>query len=219
MIGEPTSTQDARQRAVDPGLLDAPAVYKLLIGSVVPRPIAWVSTVSPSGVLNLAPFSFFTVASCEPPMVSITFVRRGHQPDRPPKDTLANIDASHEFVVNVVPHELATAMATSALTYAPEVNEFDRAGLTASESVLVSAPRVSEAPISMECRVETVLRPGSDVIVIGRVCLFHFRPGLLEPNGRIDVASLNPLARLAGNYTRIQEPFAITVDANAPASE
>jgi flavin reductase (DIM6/NTAB) family NADH-FMN oxidoreductase RutF len=192
--------------------LEAPAVYKLLIGSVVPRPIAWVSSLSPQGVRNLAPFSFFTVASCKPPMVSITFVRRGHLAGQPPKDTLANIEASREFVVNIVPVGLAGPMATSALRFDPDVDEFEEAGLTAVASDLVSVPRVAEAPISMECRVETTLRPGSETMVIGRVLRFHFRAGILQDNGRIDVGELDPLARLAGNYTRIGEPFSVSVD-------
>jgi flavin reductase (DIM6/NTAB) family NADH-FMN oxidoreductase RutF len=202
---------------VDPSGLDTPAVYKLMIGSVVPRPIAWVSTASRAGVPNLAPFSFFTVASCEPPMVAVTFVRRGHLDSSPPKDTLANIEASGEYVVNVVPVALGEAMAKSGLVYPPDVDEFEVAGLTPVDADLVSAPRVFEAPISMECRVETMLRPGSDMIVIGRVLRFHFRNGILQENGRIDIAELNPLARLAGNYTCIQEPFAIALDANPVA--
>jgi flavin reductase (DIM6/NTAB) family NADH-FMN oxidoreductase RutF len=202
----------ASHQIVEPDSLEATAVYKLLIGSVVPRPIAWVSSVSPEGVLNLAPFSFFTIASCEPPMVSITFVRRGHLANQPPKDTLANIEASREFVVNIVPVELSGPMATSALRFDPGVDEFEQAGLTPKAADIVGAPRVAEAPISMECRVETTLRPGSETMVIGRVLRFHFREGLLQENGRIDVEALDPLARLAGNYTRIGEPFSVSVD-------
>jgi flavin reductase (DIM6/NTAB) family NADH-FMN oxidoreductase RutF len=199
---------------VDPVGLDPQSVYKLLIGSVVPRPIAWVSTTSSSGTRNLAPFSFFTIASCEPPMVSVTFVRRGHLDDAPPKDTLANIRASGEYVVNVVPVALGTSMAISALAHHPDVDEFEMAGLTAVDADLVAAPRVGEAPISMECRVESMLKPGSDVMVIGRILRFHFQEGILGENGRIDVPGLNPLARLAGTYSSIKEPFAISIDAD-----
>ena len=147
-------------------------------------------------------------------MVSVTFVRRGHLDDSPPKDTLANIKERREYVVNVVPVPLGTAMATSALTYRPDVDEFEMAGLTAVDADLVAAPRVGEAPISMECRVESMLKPGSDVMVIGRILRFHFKEATLADNGRIDVAGLNPLARLAGTYSSIKEPFAISVDAD-----
>jgi len=214
VLGQRGTTDCTPPVSVDPSELDTHAVYKLLIGSVVPRPIAWVSTISPAGVLNLAPFSFFTVASCEPPMVSVTFVRRGHLDASPPKDTLSNIEATGEYVVNVVAVALGDAMAKSAVVYPPDVDEFEIAGLTTAECEVVSVPRVLEAPISMECRVEAVLQPGSDVVVIGRVLRFHFREGILQDNGRVDLVGLNPLARLAGNYTCIAEPFAIAVEPN-----
>src|SRR3954453_13192509 len=130
LLGERGATERNPHTTVDPDGLDALAIYKLLIGGVVPRPIAWVSTTSNVGVPNLAPFSFFTVASCEPPMVSVTFVRRGHLDSSPPKDTLANMEASGEYVVDIVPVALVEAMAKSPLVYPPAVFQFEVAALT-----------------------------------------------------------------------------------------
>lgn len=202
--------------SVDPEDLDPRSVYKLLIGSIVPRPIAWVSSLSADGVPNLAPFSFFTIVSTKPPMVSVTFVRRGHSDETPDKDTLANIKATGEYAVNVVAAKLAEPMARSSHPYEPEVDEFQRAGLTPVASELISAPQVAEAPISMECRLETTIRPGADTVAIGRVLRFHFRGGLLLPNGRVDVEALDPLGRLAGDYASIGSPFPILLDPDEP---
>lgn len=203
-------------QSVDPGTLETKAVYKLLIGSIVPRPIAWVSSFDPDGVPNLAPFSFFTVVSCEPPMASVTFVRRGHRDDTADKDTLANLKASGEYAINIVPMELAAPMARSSQPYEPDVDEFARVGLTPVESDLVRAPQVLEAPISMECRLETLIRPGSDTVAIGRIVRFHFRRGILLDNGRIDIDALEPLGRLAGNYAPIGSQFHIPLDPDEP---
>lgn len=208
----PSRHQSTGAAVVDPDGLTPKEVYKLLIGSVVPRPIAWVSSRSADGVANLAPFSFFNVVSCQPPMVSVTFVRRGHSDETPDKDTLANIKATGEYAVNVVPAGLAQPMVRSSHPYEPDVDEFQRAGLTPVESDLISAPRVGEAPISMECRLETTIRPGSDTVAIGRILRFHFHPELLLENGRIDVEALDPLARLAGDYASISAPFPVPLD-------
>lgn len=206
----------AQVDSVDPEGLDPRAVYKLLIGSIVPRPIAWVSSLSAEGIPNLAPFSFFTIVSTKPPMVSVTFVRRGHSDATPDKDTLANIKATGEYAINVVPAALAQPMARSSQPYEPDVDEFQRVGLTPVESDLIAAPRVAEAPISMECRLETTIRPGADTVAIGRILRFQFRRGLLLPNGRIDVESLDPLGRLAGDYASISTPFPIPLDPDEP---
>jgi flavin reductase (DIM6/NTAB) family NADH-FMN oxidoreductase RutF len=206
----------AQTASVDPEGLDPRAVYKLLIGSIVPRPIAWVSSLSADGIANLAPFSFFTIVSTVPPMVSVTFVRRGHSDETPDKDTLANIKATGEYAINVVPASLAQPMARSSHPYEADVDEFERVGLTPVESELIAAPQVAEAPISMECRLETTVRPGSDTVAIGRVLRFHFRGGLLLPNGRIDVETLDPLGRLAGDYASISTPFPVPLDPDEP---
>src|SRR5271156_4377440 len=135
---------------VDPASTDYLSVYKLLIGSVVPRPIAFVSTVNPEGAFNVAPFSFFTFASSNTPVVVFTVGLRA-TPD-PRKDTLRNITSAREFVVNVVSEEIGEKMNLCAGDYPPEVDEFELSGLTPIPSDVVKAPRVAESHINMECR-------------------------------------------------------------------
>jgi flavin reductase (DIM6/NTAB) family NADH-FMN oxidoreductase RutF len=190
---------------IDPDTLDPQSRYKLLIGSVVPRPIAWTSTVSREGVRNLAPFSFFTVASRSPPMLCISV---GPRVDRPPdaKDTLSNIEETGEFVINIVSLPLSNTMHESSKNHPPEADEFEKAGLTPAICEVVGAPRVEEAGVSMECLLDRVLPLGTDQLVIGRMVRFHVRDELYE-NGRIDVAKLQPLGRLAGNYTKVETIF------------
>jgi len=190
---------------IDPSELDTQSVYKLLVGAVVPRPIAWVSTRDRDNVLNLAPFSFFTVVSREPPMLAISIGPRTGGEDYA-KDTLANLRASQEFVINMVSVALANAMHESATNYPPEVDEFVRAGVTPAPCVVVGTPRVAEAKISMECTVEHLLRLGSDYLAIGRMHRYHVEDALID-NGRIDLQALDPLGRMAGNFTRIETLF------------
>lgn len=190
---------------IDPAELDTTSVYKLLVGAVVPRPIAWVSSRSRDGILNLAPYSFFNVASREPPMLVISIGPRTGGEDYP-KDTLTNLRDSQEFVVNIVSLTLANAMHESAINYPPEVDEFERAGLTPAPCVVVNTPRVAEAKISMECTVEHMLKLGSDYLVIGRMHRYHVADALIS-NGRIDLLKLDPLGRMAGNYTKIESLF------------
>ncbi len=191
---------------IDPDNLDSKSVYKLLIGAVVPRPIAWTSTTSADGVSNLAPFSFFTVASRQPPTLCISV---GPRTDEEPgsKDTLANIEATGEFVVNIVSVPLSNAMHESSANHPPEADEFEKASLTPAPCEVVKAPRVGEAGVSMECVLDRVLEVGSDHLVLGRMVRFHIRDELYAENGRIDVAKLQPLGRLAGDYTKIETIF------------
>lgn len=191
---------------LDPQDLDPRSVYKLLIGSVVPRPIAWASTVSAAGVRNLAPYSFFTVASRNPPTLCISIGERTSG-DRQTKDTLDNIEGTGEFVINVVSLRLSNAMHESSGSHPPEADEFERAGLTPAPCEVVGAPRVGEAGVSMECLLDRVLPLGSDHLVLGRVVRFHVGDDLYGENGRIDVSKLSPLGRLAGDYTRVETIF------------
>jgi flavin reductase (DIM6/NTAB) family NADH-FMN oxidoreductase RutF len=195
---------------IDPDTLDPRSRYKLLIGSVVPRPIAWTSTVSREGVRNLAPFSFFTVASRNPPMLCISV---GPRVERPPdtKDTLSNIEETGEFVINIVSLPLSNTMHESSRNHPPEADEFEKAGLTPAPCEVVAAPRVEEAGVSMECLLDRVLQLGTDHLVIGRMVRFHIRDELYE-NGRIDVAKLQPLGRLAGNYTKVETIFELPAE-------
>lgn len=195
---------------INPSELDTHSVYKLLIGAVVPRPIAWVSSRSRDGVLNLAPFSFFTVASREPPMLAISIGPRTGGEDFA-KDTLTNVRETQEFVINVVSVELANAMHESSINYPPEVDEFTRAGVNTAACEVIETPRVAEAKISMECTVEHMLRLGSDYLVIGRMHRYHVDDALIS-NGRIDVQKLDPLGRMAGNFTRVESLFDLPLE-------
>ncbi len=192
--------------AVDPASTPAANTYKLLIGSVVPRPIAFVSTVSADGVLNLAPFSFFNVICASPPVVSFACGARV-----PPKDTLANVRATGEFVVNIVTEEIAERMNLCSGEYQAGVDEFQVSGLTPGASEVVRPPAVRESPINMECKVLQIIdvstRPMGGSLVIGEVVRFHIERALFE-NFRIDPARLQAIGRMGGNgYTRTRDRF------------
>lgn len=194
---------------IDPSGLDPQSLYKLLIGSVVPRPIAWTSTATRKGDYNLAPFSFFTVASRNPPMLCISV---GPRPDGgASKDTLSNIEETEEFVINIVSLALSNSMYESSMNHPPEADEFEKAGLTPVPCEVVKVPRVGEAGVSMECVLDRVLPFGTDHLVIGRMVRFHVRDELYE-DGRINVAKLKPLGRLAGNYTKVETIFDLPTD-------
>ena len=195
---------------IDPSEIDTHSVYKLLAGSVVPRPIAWVSSSSKEGDLNLAPFSFFTVASREPPMLAISIGPRTGGEDYA-KDTLTNLRETQEFVINMVSVSLANAMNETAINHSPDVDEFERAGVTPAVCEVVSTPRVAEAKISMECTVEHMLKLGSDYLVVGQMQRYHIEDELIE-NGRIDLKALDPLARMAGNFTKIESLFDLPLE-------
>ena len=175
--------------------LGAEATYKLLTGSVVPRPIAWVSTISEDGVVNLAPFSCFTFLSSTPPLLGFTVgPRRG---DR--KDTARNIRFASEFVVHIADDPMLDALHASADEYLPEVSEAELLKLSLLPGERVRVPRLAAAPIAMECVLDRTLnfgRSGSEFFV-GEIKLFHFRDGLCV-NGKIDSEQLRPIGRLGG---------------------
>jgi flavin reductase (DIM6/NTAB) family NADH-FMN oxidoreductase RutF len=194
---------------VDPGSTENASVYKLLIGSVVPRPIAFVSTINTEGAFNAAPFSFFTVASSNPPVVVFTVGNRA-RPD-PRKDTLRNITTARDFVVNIVSEEFGPKMNLCAGDYPPEVDEFEVSGLTPVPSDLVKAPRIAESHINMECRLLYTIAMSNLInggnLVLGEVIRFHIDDAYLN-NYRIDQDKLRAIGRMAGNsYTRTQDRF------------
>ena len=188
--------------SLNPSDVTADERRALLLGSVVPRPIAWTSTVSPDGVLNLAPFSFFTVVSNTPPMLSLTIENREDGLD---KDTLANIRGTGGFVVNIVPDSLVRAMAATSRDLHRDVDEFTVAGVTPLASECVRAPRVREAPISLECVLVHIVRPGSDSVVVGRVRRFHFAESVIDGDGQVDLAALRPVARLGRRFSIVRD--------------
>lgn len=197
---------------VDPASTDFRDVYKILIGSIVPRPIAFVSTVSPEGVFNLAPFSFFTVASSHPPVLVFNpALRNPELPSEHRKDTLRNITTAREFVVNIVSEEFAQNMNLCAGEYPPEVDEFQVAGLTPIPSDLVKAPRVAESHVNMECRLLYTLSMSGLVsggnLVFGEVIRFHVDDALFQ-NYRIDPDKLRAVGRMGGaSYARTRDRF------------
>lgn len=171
--------------------LEPGAGYRLLTGLVVPRPIAWVSTLDAEGRANLAPHSFFTVASAEPPVVQLTSVGR--------KDSLRNIEATGEFVVNLAPRSLLEQMNRTAATVGPEVDEFELAGLHKHASTAVAPWRVAESPAALECRLERVVAVGDSFLVLGRVLVAAVEDSMLDEHGRPQEWLLDPLARLSGS--------------------
>src|ERR671922_399457 len=187
---------------IDPQTAPPQSICKLLIACVVPRPIAWVSSLSEDGIANLAPFSFFMAVCNDPPTVAFSSGRRaGHK-----KDTVRNIEYTQDFVVNLVDDALAEQMNLTSGDYPPEVDEFAVTGLTAAPSTKVKAPRLAEAPVNLECRAVQILPVGHGphTLVLGEIVYFHLRDDLYNPNsGRIDMHKLHPVGRLAGNlYTR-----------------
>lgn len=193
---------------IDPALQPPRDIYALLISTIVPRPIALVSTIDTEGGYNLAPFSFFMGVSSAPPMVAFSVVRR-RQGDK--KDTLRNVEETGEFVVNVVTEPIAEAMNLTSADAPYGHDEFALAGLTALPSERVAAPRVAESPVNMECRLERVLELGTQpaYLVLGEVTLFHVREDVLT-DGKVDPLKLRPVARLgAADYTRLGDVFAM----------
>lgn len=187
----------------------ASSIYQHLIRVIAPRPIAWVSTVSATGVRNLAPFSFFTGVGSRPPSVLFCPANRR---DGGPKDTLKNILETHEFVINVVPYRLAEAMNLSSAELPSEESEFELTGLQVSESVVVKAPGVSSSPIRMECRLLQHLvlddGPGGANIVLGEIVHLHLDDNVLDSTGYADPVLLDLVGRLGGAaYCRTTEPF------------
>lgn len=188
-------------------------IYKLLVGSVVPRPIAFVSSMDADGVRNLAPFSFFTVASANPPIVCFCPMMRGtaNRGLQATKDTLRNIIATREFVVNIVSEEFAEQMNACSAELAPEVDEFVVSGLTPVASEVVRPPRVGESQVQMECQLQQVIHvstePLGGSLVLGEVLRFHVNTTLFD-NFRIDPDRLQAVGRMAGStYTRTRDRF------------
>ena len=172
---------------------------RVLTGVVVPRPIAFVSTVSTDGVVNLAPYSFFNAVSYDPPTIVFSSSRStGYKS----KDTLRNIEETGEFVVNIVVDPIAEAMNKTAAEFPEDVDEFEIAGLTQAPSEMIKPPGVAESPVNMECKLQQVVPIGSGDhahgLVIGTILLMHVRDDVIEGH-RINQEKLMVTGRLAGN--------------------
>ncbi len=197
-----------------------PNFNRVLTGVVVPRPIALVSTVSRGGVVNLAPFSFFNAVAYSPPTVVLGISRQAGWKE---KDTLANIEATGEFVVNVVSDGIAAAMNATAAEYPADVDEFEVSGLTPTPSDIVRAPAVAESPVNMECRLNQVISLGDprtgNALVIGEIALMRVRDDVIDGH-RVNHDRLKPVGRLAGNmYCRTDEVYELVRPLYSPEEE
>lgn len=191
---------------IDPALHSSVENYKLLTNLVVPRPIAWVTTQSESGVVNLAPFSFFNAVGSDPLYVIISVGRRD---DGELKDTANNIEFSREFVVNLVTEELFDAMNISAADFPAGQSELDAAHLHTAPSVRIKTPRVAQAQASLECKLFSAQPLGANTVFIGEVVMFHVADHLIGP--RLHVNNFAPIGRLGSPsvYCRTTDRFDI----------
>jgi flavin reductase (DIM6/NTAB) family NADH-FMN oxidoreductase RutF len=186
--------------------------YTWMIGTIVPRPIAWVSTISDQGIPNLAPFSFFQGVTANPP--TLLFIP-GNNRNGEKKDTVKNLEQIPEFVVNLVPASLAEVMNSSSADLPYNESEFDKFSVPSAPSSVVKPPRVANAPVSFECKVHSVIQVGNAPqnanIVIGTIELAHFDEDVLGPDGFPDPEKLDLIGRMGGNlYARTRDLFSLS---------
>ena len=196
---------------LDPDSLNTRTMYEWMIHSILPRPIAWVSTVSMSGVTNLAPFSFFQGVCARPP--TLMFCPVNHR-DGSPKDTLRNIEATGEFVVNAVSAADTEAMNATSAIMGFEESEFERFGVAAVPSVVVRPPRGASASVAFECRLDRIIRvsegPAGGNIVLGRIVRMYVADAVIGANGYPDPDRLDLVGRMGGTeYLRTRDRFSI----------
>ena len=195
----------------DPQEIEQSAIYKLLTGAIIPRPIGWISTVSEDGIYNLAPFSFFNAVGDDPPHIMFSTVR-GNDTN---KDTLNNVLATKQFVVNMVTEALVEQMNLTSQPIPSNESEFELVNLTPIPSIKIKAPRVKESPITMECELVHHYslenhKFGGATIIIGKVVMFHVDETVLLDNYKINLETYKPVARLAGsNYSKLGEIFSV----------
>jgi flavin reductase (DIM6/NTAB) family NADH-FMN oxidoreductase RutF len=188
---------------IDPAELGAEQAYRLITGIVVPRPIAWVTTLSGTGVVNLAPFSAFTFVSPKPPMLAISVGRKAGTY----KDTALNILLNEEYVVHIADTALMTMVHESSIEHPREISEVEELQLETLPSEKIAVPRLKAPPIAMECRFRQCLEFGDTRtrLIVGEVLVFHLRDGLVN-NGKIETEALDPIARIGGpRYARLGE--------------
>ena len=188
---------------IDPSALDAETAYRLITGIVVPRPIAWVTSMSAGGTLNLAPFSAFTFVSPKPPMLAISIGRKAGIY----KDTAHNILNNEEYVVHIADLPLMTAVHESSTEHPPDVSEVEQLGLATLPGEASRCRVWPRAPIAMECRFRQCFEFGDtrSRLIVGEVLVFHIRDDLMQ-NGKIETEALDPIARIAGpRYARLGE--------------
>lgn len=185
----------------DPQALSPSAMYRFMISAIIPRPIAFVSTVDAGGHTNVAPFSYFAPLTDRPPLLGVSISRRGGEP----KDTVRNIRATGDFVVNIVNEPVLKRMVHASGDWPPEVSEFDLTGLTPVRSERVKSPRVGECPVAFECRLHREVELGEAFLMIGEILLAHAADDVLT-GGRVDPLKLRAIGRLGGDaFTIVRE--------------
>jgi flavin reductase (DIM6/NTAB) family NADH-FMN oxidoreductase RutF len=191
------------------------SAYKLLIGSIIPRAIGWISTLPQDGVANLAPISFFTAVGRKPPVVSLSLQPRSDGVTL--KDTLVNIRDTGEFVTNLVTLPQAGQMHSTAFEFDSDTDEFAEVGLEKESCEVVAPPRIKGAPIAFECVLERVIRVGDlgDHVVWGEVVRFHISDDLYLDRGRIDTGAVPAVGRLAAEYTLVNTVFTTPLEQEA----
>lgn len=189
---------------IDPARHAHADIYKILVNVVVPRPIAWVTSLGENGLINLAPFSFFNAVGGDPPYLMVSV---GDRDDGTPKDTALNIRARGDFVVNMVTEELLGAMNISAADFPPDQSELSAAHMHSAPCIHVATPRLAEAPVSLECKLFQSHRLGRNTLCIGEVVMFHIADSLMGPRMHIDYFA--PIGRLGSpsTYCRTTDRF------------
>lgn len=195
----------------DPSQVSVRDMYQLLVGLVTPRPIAWVTSLSPNGITNLAPFSFFNAITANPPTLVFSCANRR---DGSKKDTIRNIEAVPQFVVNVCSYDQREAMNDTSAELDYEVNELETFGLTGVPSETIAPCRVAESKAQFECVVHQIVQVGQGSLaanlVIGRITMIHARDELFASDGSVDAAKLDTIGRMGGSqYTRTTELFSM----------
>lgn len=194
---------------IDPEVESPSRVYSTMIRAITPRPIAWVSTISPNGITNLAPFSYFNGIGSQPAALMFSAVNK---PDGSKKDTVRNIESNGQFVVNLVPFTAAETMFQTAGDFEYETSEFDSVGLTEKPSLRVQPPGVQQSPLQFECELIQIVPVGTGPlaanVVIGKILLLTIADEILDENGKIDPARLDTVGRMGGfSYCRTTDRF------------
>ncbi len=194
--------------SISPEEVSTAQLHGYLLGAIAPRPIAFASTISKDGAVNLSPFSFFNVFSANPPVVIFSPARRVR--DNTIKHTLENVKEVPEVVINIVNYAMVQQMSLSSTEYSKGVNEFEKAGFTAVKSETVTPPRVGEAPVQLECKVLNIValgdQGGAGNLIIAQVYKLHIKKEILDANGKIDPIKIDAVARMGGNwYSRSRE--------------
>lgn len=181
--------------------LDEKDIYKLMISTIVPRPIAWISTVSKDGVYNIAPFSFYMGISSSPPLIAVSI---GKKDNEAKKDTWKNIEETGDFVVNIVTYDLVENMNITSYPYDEKIDEFIEANLTPITSDYVKSPRIKESPINIECKKFMIIEIADMGLIFGEILKYHIEDRLMNEKGYVDSKKIQVVGRLGGaDYCKI----------------